>query len=434
MTLRILHIKNFVISFLLLENLKPKNILLSLLFLLPFLGFTKNEDLNLFKHIFFRVAAITVFVLTLFQILSERPPHRLPKTGIEKYLLLYVLSILLSTVIGLWNGTASQSRSLTSLFTVPILISLLYTIPYWIDSKSQIERSIRVLLLSQVLVCLIGLLEVANNFSIFDTRIYRVRSVFHDPNILARYLVIGIFFIISLLQHKVKNIFSVWFLYFTLVLSLLNLILTFSRSSYITFIIGFIIYSYFYLKGRKRFIYSLSVAVIGFVLIVLAFILRAGGETVFDPSNINRLQLLMGGLNIIENHPLVGIGYSSFANYYETVYLEGYLSISSEIYKSVGLATEIHNWLIEIWSEQGVIGIIVFMLLFVKIFRIFTSALQQTGDTLYQSVLIGYIMMFYVYLFHGFFYHTFITQFVFWIMAGFGVSVVNTVKATATPG
>ena len=150
-----------------------------------------------------------------------------------------------------------------------------------------------------------------------------------------------------------------------------------------------------------------------------------------EPSAFNRIQIVLGGLDIFSKHWLTGIGYTNFQNYFASNYIEGALAMSLSSYEELGFTVSIHNWCVELLAEQGIIGLVGFCWLFFLFFRTLRQARRATTDKTLNALLIGHILMIFTFLFHGFFYHTFISQFFFWVMSGFALSTSAAVEREA---
>lgn len=421
-----LKLSDFPVSLVsILTNIQPYQYLLFFLFLQPFLSFTRNEELDFIKHLFYRVFSLSVMIYTAFLMSYQKGRIVFLKIGVEKYLLLYCASITISSLFSIFRGESLISRSITSLITVPILLSLLFTISFWFNDIEKIIKAIRYFVVSVVTVCLIGIIEFLLLSSSGNIENIRIRSIFIDPNIFARFVLFGIFFIVPFIYSKNYIIFKRRTLLFFLFLFLLNLVLSLSRSGYLTLIIGGI---YFALTLENKKIRTLIISAsvfIGVIIFTYLFTQRSfAGSAIIEPSNINRLQLILGGIDMIQSHWFLGIGYTNFANYFETHYLVNFLSVSSESYKYAGFATEIHNWIIEVCAEQGIVGLTIFVLLFKKIFNQLNNTRKNEIDGTIKNILQGFTFMYFIFLFHGFFYHTFISQFFFWVLSGFSFATI----------
>jgi teichuronic acid biosynthesis protein TuaE len=416
----ILPIVSFLMAF------GPQQLILIYLGIQPLLGFTKHEELDLVKHLFNRMFVLSLLVYTLLTISHAHGRITFRSTGMEKYLLLYFAGVFISVIAALSFGDTVASRSLTSLATVPILISLVYIVGYWFDTIDAVKTALRYFIISACLVSVYGVGEffVLGMTEGFGTE--RVRSIFSDPNIFARYILLGIFFIVPFLFYKDYSLFRRKTLQLFLGLLLVNLLFSLSRSGYLALIVGGIVFSLFIDSKKVKSVIISGSVLVG--LLIFAYLLTQRsftGSAIIEPSNINRFLLILGGIDMIQSNWFIGVGYTNFANYYERHYLENYLSLSSESYKFSGFATEIHNWFIEVWAEQGIIGLIIFIIFFSRLFLLLYRAIANEQIGSMRNILLGFFMAIFVFLFQGFFYHTFISQFFFWLIAGFAVAALQ---------
>ena len=416
--------KEFIFSILALGIwFTPERILLTFLFLQPYLDFTDNPGLNIVKHLLLRFIAIYLFLITILSTIQSN--KRINKSGLELPISLYIITAFLSSGIAIISSNAEIIDSIISLVTLPLLILLIYIFPYWFDNKKVIVYGVKIFLYSSFTVVIIGLFQLLY-FSLFPPdRGFRVTSIFHDPNIFARFLLFGIYFVLSILLFSKEKILSKRFLLTFLVLSFICLLYSFSRSGYATFIVGCFVFAMF-VKSKKL---KAGIIISGIMVGIAAFLFLSthrifNGSFITEPSNFNRIQLVFSGIQMIENHWLIGIGYTNFP-YIFIKSLQGSIAISLFNYEMMGYQTSIHNWLIEVWAEQGIFGLISFIWLFAAIFKKLKKARRLNNDSLLHSFLIGFTLMIFVFLFHGFFYHTFISQFFFWVFLGFLLSTIK---------
>lgn len=404
-------------------SVEPHQYLLFYLFIQPILGFTKNEELDLFKHLFNRVFVLLLMIYTILTLSSRKGRIVFEWTGLEKQLLFYAGSVTVSTVAAIAFGDTSVSRSVASLITLPVLISLVYVVCHWIDRLELLKTAVRYFILSAVMVSLYGLLEFFMTGFSEGFGSERVRSVFSDPNIFARYILIGIFFIAPFLFYRDESIFKRKILAGIFSLLIVNLLLSLSRSGYLALIVGGIVFSFF-IDNRKIKSAVIGGSVIAGLLIFTYLLTQRSfsGTAIIEPSNINRVLLILGGIDMIQTHWFLGVGYTNFANYFERHFLENYLSLSSDSFKVTGFATEIHSWVIEVWAEQGIVGLTVFIAFFHRYFSIINRAIVSQPVGTMRNILLGFFLAVVMFLFQGLFYHTFISQFFFWLIAGFGLA------------
>jgi O-antigen ligase len=119
---------------------------------------------------------------------------------------------------------------------------------------------------------------------------------------------------------------------------------------------------------RKRLLAPFAAALVIFVVLLPAPY-RARVESIWNPkfrTNVQRLELLRGGVSIFREHPIIGVGTMDLAQSYAehmppgAVYVHGHL----------------HNDLLQIAVQMGVVGLATFILLIVSFFRLMVGNLK----------------------------------------------------------
>lgn len=216
----------------------------------------------------------------------------------------------------------------------------------------------------------------------------RIASTFGNPNSYAAFLILAIFPILMLIIHsknlKRRVIYSVTFL-----IVLCNLILTFSRNSWIGFFIGCIILCI---------IYSWK----------LLFLIIAGGiGAVFTPEiqhrikdisdmsqNLSRIKLWKTATYMIKDHPFLGVGNGNFVEYYDQ-YVKNYKELFYPNYHHYPT----HNSYLKVESELGIIGIGSFIGIFVAAFLSLRKLVKTTEYLFVKVFYTGFIASFIAFLF-----------------------------------
>jgi O-antigen ligase len=83
-----------------------------------------------------------------------------------------------------------------------------------------------------------------------------------------------------------------------------------------------------------------------------------------------RLDLWQSSLEMIRDHPLLGVGLDNFAYLYQQVYLREGAAAEPNL-------SHPHNWLLHIWLELGLLGLIAFAWLLVRFWRNARQALTS---------------------------------------------------------
>lgn len=292
-------------------------------------------------------------------------------------LILYALIMLIGTITSINPG--GSFRDLTIHF---VSLGLVFLLINSIDRLEEFNVVVTFIVFSATIVALIGLyqylvgvpidaawVDVENNPDIRA----RVYSVFGNPNVLAEYLIMTIPLSISLMWYSKKIHKKLIFLATSGVL-ILSLVLTLSRGGWIGFAFSAFV---FVLLIEKRLLLSIiPISVAGVFLLpqpILNRILSIGNLA--DSSNAYRLTMWGITLEIIRDHPIVGVGlgHIPFKQTFET-------------YIRTMPTYHAHNTYLEIAAELGIPGLIAFLFL---LFIVFKYGIQKliNGENRYIKIM-----------------------------------------------
>ncbi len=191
----------------------------------------------------------------------------------------------------------------------------------------------------------------------WDPHYFRTVSTFLDPNFVGAYFVLTLI----LLFHKFP-IQKKWLMLATSVVSL-ALLTTFSRSSYLMFLISGLTFS-FLEKSLKLII----VTILLFIFLIIGFQIYA--QQVTKPRNIDRAQSAsfrfsswQQGLTIFQISPILGVGFNSYRyairdyNLADLSFLESHGSTSND------------SSLLSVLATTGVIGLFFYLLFFIALIK-----------------------------------------------------------------
>ena len=149
-----------------------------------------------------------------------------------------------------------------------------------------------------------------------------------------------------------------------LFVNLACLIMTGTRAAWLGFFAGGLFLLLLALNNR---VISLKKVIILFVIIMLAAVLidlgwvlerLASITDLSNSSNQQRIKMLLGGLEMLKDHPLIGVGIGQFPIVYENYLLPG-----ARTY------THIHCFYMHLLVELGLIGFVVFLILVYKVLK-----------------------------------------------------------------
>lgn len=308
--------------------------------------------------------------------------------------------IMLLTVIIL-NIAASANHVVSLIKWVKIIEFL--ALGYYVYKRRDIfnlKKVARIFFYSLLFFCLVGLLQFINgktsgqifyllgerSFSIYTPGIalanifgkifLRPYSTFPHPNSLAGFLGVSLLFLLPNLTFKNK-----WIKIAGLSLIFTMFILTFSLSAYI----GLLVCLLFYLISRKR-----NITQKHFVIILISIFLASLCLSLFSKTLLiknpnlpqsfsQRLELADVAGNIFSGNWTVGTGLNTFI--VKEIDYAGYIS-------NVWFLQPVHNIYLLIFTEGGVLGIVLLTLLFYKLFDVCVKSDNKWGSLIVLFILV----------------------------------------------
>lgn len=186
-----------------------------------------------------------------------------------------------------------------------------------------------------------------------EKQVVRPYGTFAHPNILAAYLIVGIF--LSLFSWKREKVLYTLFL---IVFSLI-LLLTFSRSAWLALVFGIIFY--FSTTNRKvPFLYiTLGASVVFLFVIVFDLLPFIMDSIIFRVGIFERIELVDISKLIFYENPL-GVGLGNF-----TLVMQDYVGYKLDPWQ----LQPVHNAFVLLLVEGGIVVLITFLALYLQIFR-----------------------------------------------------------------
>jgi O-antigen ligase len=188
----------------------------------------------------------------------------------------------------------------------------------------------------------------------WDPHINRLLSTFFDPNFVGGFLaIVAIIVFASMLYEKKPETKALLFFGFTLLTACI--VLTFSRSSYLTLAIGLLVIG---------FVKSWRTLLLIFIISLLAFTTiprvreRVLGAVSLDVTAQARLVSFGQAFDIIKDYPIFGVGYNNL----RSVRAEyGQITDSGQNHTAGGFDSS----LLTIWATTGVLGLLAYLWLYV---------------------------------------------------------------------
>ena len=294
------------------------------------------------------------------------------RTGFEVFFGLYFLAELIATLFSYNKG-----QSLLYMQRRMMLILILYVIVSNVRTEKSVRALLASLLLSAVLVSLWGfrdLLFHLADYLAFERRLSEFQMYMTAGGI----MMIVALLILPFLFHRGTPREVRWTLAIVMIPVLVNLLFTFTRSSWLGLIAGAIVIG---IRRQRQALMLLLVAVV-LVVAVSSPEIRGRMTSIFDvthSNNLTRVNMWKTGWRMFLDHPLIGIGDMGTEQLWDR-------------YSEPGWTPEghLHNNLLMWLVTMGLAGFLVLVSLFVAIWmRLWKLEAQLKDDWLFGSLLLG---------------------------------------------
>lgn len=295
--------------------------------------------------------------------------------------------------------TTDYSAIQDDYFVWLVLLTILYFVwKYFItfDVNDKLNKSAIILftvfILSGLLQAFYGIMQLYGISPGIVSSQFKVIGTLGNPDYFAGYLVsvapcaLGIF-----LLSKNKKIFTKFFTIIALI-SFLGCIFilpsTLSRSAWLACSAGiaFILWQKYHFTDKVKIIFNTKIKMVSVVLMSLIFslVIIAGLYQIKPESAFGRILLWKVTLNMIEENPIVGVGFNKFDvaynNYQADYFAKGNGSNTEKL-----LADNVrhaHNEYLQIGAEIGMIGLLIFLGIIFSAFKF--SVINNDPNTVRQ--------------------------------------------------
>ncbi len=291
-----------------------------------------------------------------------------------------------------------------------------------IKTKNQLFNLLKVLALSALFVCLYGIAQYVFGWNVkqawmdeemFEDIKMRIYSTLENPNVLGEYILLTLPICISLMWTSKKFIPRIIYGGMSLVLGL-ALILTFSRGCWLGIMAAAAIFITF-AAGKLWGLALIALPVIPFILPESIINRFTSIGDMKDSSTSYRVYIWMGTLLMLKDFWISGVGPGTEA--FTQVY---------PFYSYNGIvAPHPHNLFLQIITESGVIGLVVFLLLLFLFFKNLAVGCQHFGKgNKFTIVIIGIASSVAGFLLQGMFdncFYNYRVFMIFWAVLAIGI-------------
>lgn len=369
------------------------------------------------------IVFLFLFILWLWHLVREK---RLPlDTGLTKTFLVFISFCLLS----FFNST-NLFLSTAELLGLIYLFCMLNLTVDIVDSKIKLDIAIKAWLALLTLVLGLGILgwvigtirgeenifcwAYHGNLPYINKTICRTLSIFHNPLVLANYLIISLGFVVSELLLAENKIYRL-FLKIIFFLMCLVMATTISREILGFLFCIFLIYSYFHkIKNLKfkffRFLSAFIIITLFIAVTILCSVFHIRSYKIENFSKGTHKELIVNveyayseklaykiaALEMAKRHPFLGVGLKMYwssleklnnVNYFYFKNLVPiYQYIKGNQYFDYLIVNDPHNDILQYFAETGVFGGVTFIIFIITFLYLVWSNLKKGLDNRYFKV------------------------------------------------
>ncbi|MDD5607973.1 MAG: O-antigen ligase family protein [Ignavibacterium sp.] len=349
---------------------------------------------------FYAVTVLILFSVSIY-LLIKKDSIRISFNVIDLLILIYLSYNFLRLL------TTKYSSLQDDYFISFVLLTVLYFLwKYFLtfNNKADFNKSttilITVFLVSGLLQAIYGLLQLYNISPGIVGNQFKVIGTLGNPDYLAGYLIsiapfaLGIYWLSKNVTTLNKFIKMIALITFCSCIFLLPS--TLSRTSWLALGAGilFILWYKYHLAEKLKIIFNSKIKLVSALLIslILSIVLVSSLYQLKPESALGRLLLWKVSINIIEDNPIIGIGFNRFSvaynNYQSDYFAKGYGSNSEKF-----LADNVrhaHNEYLQIGAETGLIGLLIFLgIIFSALKFPLINNYQNTGQQLTEKLIIS---------------------------------------------
>lgn len=275
-----------------------------------------------------------------------------------------------SIISGIWSSSTKPILAvLTDLSTLCLFFFVTLNV---VETKEKFQKLIGLIFLITSVFALVA---------IFRAFLGETRPAFfshQDPNIFGFYLLLAIGLQLALVTGKYSFPFP-WLNVVVLALNILALIITQSRGDFFAFVIMFLV-TFIFNPVRKRWLLFAA----GFLLILSIVppgtILRQRFCSLAYDRGSNRLDIWMIGWKMIQNNLWLGVGLSNFP-----LNLKSYIPMVQTV-NTIRPGTGVHNAVIGIWAELGLVGLTFFLGMIISVWRHGRKIIKYFDPSTWENV------------------------------------------------
>lgn len=380
-------------------------------------GSTSNLLVPLYAVI---AAGVLAFVVP---VLRGRPSQEETTSWVPGWLeRLLAISVALYGIQATYSQDFDKALQQVAFFVVPF--ALLFLLLAQVTWTPRLLRACLGLLVGLGLVfSAIGFVEYATKHLFLNPKLiasndlhtyFRTNSVFFDPNIYGRFLVVAMLAVAATMLRSAQARI-VWAGAAALAVLWGGLVLTLSQSSLGALVVGLAVLAVLQWGPRRTLLPALVVALAGAAVVLATPGTFGVNLHNLDSSTSGRTPLVRGGAELFADRPLEGYGSGAFERAYRR----------SERPRDPEAATASHTIPITVAAEQGIVGLLAYLaLLATALARLLRGAASSPARAAVAAA-------FAALLFHTLVYAAFLEDPLTWALLGIGTALAAAVPRAA---
>ncbi|MEQ9309365.1 MAG: O-antigen ligase family protein [Balneolaceae bacterium] len=378
----------------------------------------------------FQLSLVFSFILFFIKKIIERDTS-IELYGLEKWYLLFFTIIAFSIIY-----TPERAQALLYFIRFTVLISMTYVIYNTVKSERDIVAISIAFILIATIVASMGIIQsylnpenLVLNYVNQGRNLIRASGVETDPNVYASNFFIPVMLSVTLFLGDISRKLKV-LLFLSILIFLVAILLTYSRSAWVSIFLGLLIL--IFLTKKFNFLIYGAVALVivlsssetmqNFSISLFNRLLDVFAGTQDDSSNI-RILLAKASVLMFFDSYLVGVGFQGFSTAFQNYYTPQ---------ETIGIY-EPHNEFYTVYSELGIFGFFIFMIIIVSIYKraknnINLSYKKNNLRMISMGLYVSFICYLIFYQFYGGMFYNSILMILIGLI--FGVSKLGTERDT----
>jgi O-antigen ligase len=314
-------------------------------------------------------------------------------------------------------GSAPALENVVFFYIPFALLFVLIARSRWTEKLAG--RTLAVLVVLALALSAVGFVEFATRHIFLNPKViasnqfsdyFRVNSVFFDPNIFGRFLVVVIVLLVAWICWQKRNR-QVALGVLAVAILFCGLVITLSQSSFVALLAGLAVIAA--LRWSLRWTIGVVVAalLIGGVAAVIGSGALGGGRTA-ERVTSGRAALVTGGGELFVDRPLQGWGSGSFARQYRRS--------NNVSFESAASAS--HTIPVTVAAEQGLFGLIAYLALLALAF---IRALRGARSAPWPEMQVGVAAAFTAVVVHTLIYAAFLEDPLTWVLLGVATALAG---------